>query len=144
MFEGFSNTAREAGVSLGDQAPWRSSEYANIDLLCAALIEKKITACFCNTDFLALKVIMKLQRIGVRVPEDISVMGRGNLSFCASSHPKITTLDENLFGIGKRATTLLLDIIEHGNTVIREEFFPHQLIIRDSTLSAFAEKGKVT
>lgn len=141
LLKGFADAAEDAGIQLADQALWRDPDKTNIDSLCDRLVGKMPSACFCNTDFLALQVITGLQKRNIRVPEDISVMGRGNLKFCMSCCPEITSIDENLSEIGQRATTLLLEHIDGNDTVPYLEYFPHKLVIRNSTASAPAEKG---
>lgn len=124
LLKGFADAREDAGIQLADQALWRDPDKTNIDSLCDRLVGKMPSACFCNTDFLALQVITGLQKRNIRVPEDISVMGRGNLKFCMSCCPEITSIDENLSEIGQRATTLLLEHIDGNDTVPYLEYFP--------------------
>lgn len=66
----------------------------------------------CSSDTLAQGVIMEAESRGLRVPEDIAVMGFGDLDFAASNRPAITTVSVDRIAIGQRAATLLADRIE--------------------------------
>ena len=88
----------------------------------------------CYSDQIALDVIRTLERLGKRVPEDISVTGYDN-SFIAVNGPvKLTTIDHPKSLMGEMAAYLLLekmDGIADVNSKVRRVIEP-QLIIRDS------------
>lgn len=64
-----------------------------IERLSATVRKKKITALFCHNDWLALSAIRTLERHGLRVPHDISVLGVDNSPSFTALYPDITTLD---------------------------------------------------
>lgn len=68
----------------------------------AALIAQGFSrgAVFCSSDMLALGVIVEAQARGLRVPDDIAVIGFGDLDFAAHTHPAMTTvkIDRTLMG----------------------------------------------
>ncbi|MDJ0034402.1 LacI family DNA-binding transcriptional regulator [Pantoea allii] len=66
----------------------------------------------CSSDTLAQGAIMEAESRGLRVPEDIAVMGFGDLDFAASNRPAITTISVDRMAMGQRAATLLADRIE--------------------------------
>ncbi|WP_375339201.1 LacI family DNA-binding transcriptional regulator [Pantoea ananatis] len=66
----------------------------------------------CSSDTLAQGAIMEAERRGLRVPEDIAVMGFGDLDFAASNRPALTTVSVDRVAIGQRAAMLLADRIE--------------------------------
>ncbi len=55
---------------------------------------------------------MEAESRGLRVPQDLAVVGFGDLDFAASNRPAITTVSVDRHEIGLRAATLLADRIE--------------------------------
>ncbi len=70
------------------------------------------TAIFAVYDPLALTVITALKDRGMKVPEDVSVAGFGNIELANYASPHLTTVNEPLEEIGKHGATLLLDRVE--------------------------------
>lgn len=66
----------------------------------------------CSSDTLAQGAIVEAQASGLRVPQDLAVIGFGDLDFAADTHPSITTVSVDRQVIGQRAATLLADRIE--------------------------------
>lgn len=95
------------------------------------------TAVFAANDRMALGAIRAIQVRGLRVPEDISVVGFDDIPVAAYVRPALTTMRQPLYDLGNRAARLLLDMTEG------ERSFPHtqrvvlptQLIERGSVCS---------
>ena len=66
----------------------------------------------CSSDTLAQGAIVEAQASGLRVPQDLAVIGFGDLDFAADTCPSITTGSVERQIIGQRAATLLADRIE--------------------------------
>lgn len=66
----------------------------------------------CSSDTLAQGAIVEAQASGLRVPQDLAVIGFGDLDFAADTHPSITTVSVDRQVIGQRAAHLLADRIE--------------------------------
>ncbi|WP_437888547.1 LacI family DNA-binding transcriptional regulator [Phytobacter sp. V91] len=66
----------------------------------------------CSSDTLAQGAIVEAQSRGLRVPEDLAVIGFGDLDFAGDTWPSITTVSVDRHAIGHRAATLLADSIE--------------------------------
>jgi LacI family gluconate utilization system Gnt-I transcriptional repressor len=71
-----------------------------------------VDAIFCSSDLLALGVLLEASARGIRVPEQLAVVGFCNLSFAADTHPALTTVEIDGDAIGRRAARLLLERIE--------------------------------
>ena len=61
------------------------------------------TAVFCCNDLMGIGAQNACQRLGLRVPEDISVMGYDNSSLARLVEPKLTTMDQNMHQLGQNA-----------------------------------------
>lgn len=72
------------------------------------------SALLCVNDITAAGVIQRLHERGVRVPEDISVMGMDNIALARMISPALTTVDQYPFEAGLRAANALLDAVTTG------------------------------
>lgn len=71
-----------------------------------------ITALLCAGDHLALGVIRAIQDAGLRVPEDVSVIGFDDIPESAYFGPPLTTVRLDYHDLGRRALELLVDLVE--------------------------------
>jgi LacI family transcriptional regulator len=103
-------------------------------LRAASPIPSGVTAVVCFNDALALALYSVLGERGLRVPEDISVIGFDNL-FAASALPALTTVSHMLPEIGGQAVELALDILKTNRPYPYEVEIkvPAQLVLREST-----------
>ena len=93
------------------------------------------TAVFVPDDRLALAVYEAAHRLGLRIPEDLSVVGFADLAFVAYMSPPLTTLRQDPYSIGRAAAEQLLRRIKGETTdpkPHRHRLAP-ELIVRGST-----------
>ena len=84
----------------------------------------------------AIGAIRALQEVGLRVPEDVSVVGFDDLHIAAYNQPSLTTIRQPLFEMGKlSAQTLLKNLskIENKEEISKVEMVEPELIVRNST-----------
>jgi DNA-binding LacI/PurR family transcriptional regulator len=91
------------------------------------------TALFALNDRMALGAIRWLREHGYSVPGDISVAGFDDIANTELSHPPLTTVHLPSEELGRRAATMLFDLIEGYQSDIGEVTLPCRLVIRDST-----------
>ncbi|MFW2541488.1 LacI family DNA-binding transcriptional regulator [Primorskyibacter sp. 2E107] len=75
-------------------------------------MDERPTAVFCASDMVAFGLIATLTEAGVRVPQDISVIGFDDIEMSQFYIPALTTIRQNRRRLGVRATELLLDRLE--------------------------------
>lgn len=75
--------------------------------------EEGCTAIICSHDRLAVAIMEQLQNLGLRVPEDISIMGFDDIPLCRQVSPNLTTIRQNRTLIGKSAYCALSSQLEH-------------------------------
>jgi LacI family transcriptional regulator len=92
-----------------------------------------LDAVYCGSDMLARGVADGLRDAGVRVPEDVAIIGTDNWEVMAlGSRPTLTSVDLRLADVGRLAAERLLDAID-GRPHAGLELVPPQLVIRGST-----------
>ena len=72
------------------------------------------TAILCGNDLMAIGAMEALSELGLRVPEDISVMGYDDQELARYTHPPLSTLVLPNYEMGQRAAEALLDMTVHG------------------------------
>lgn len=92
---------------------------------------KKFTALVCRDDYAAMGVTRGLWDSGLRVPDDIAVVGNGDISVSAYVNPSLTTLATPHKEMAEAAMELMLEQIE-GRHEIRQVKLKTPLIVRES------------
>jgi LacI family transcriptional regulator len=90
-----------------------------------------LTACFAIDDMRAIGALEALRNRGLRVPEDVAVVGCGDLSIAALVCPRLTTVGHPRRHLGAQAVYLLLELF--GNNLIDQRVvLPCELVVRES------------
>lgn len=98
------------------------------------LLEQKDrpTAIFCISDILALGAITAAKELGLRVPEDLSVIGFDDVDDTTMFHPYITTVAQPCYELGKESFRILNACMNNGEEINKKIVLPHKFIIRES------------
>ena len=91
----------------------------------------KPTAIICGNDVLAVGAIARAQEIGLRVPEDISIVGFDDIDLASIVSPKLTTVHVPHRRMGKRAAEILIEMI-NNRTVAASYEIPFEITDRES------------
>jgi LacI family transcriptional regulator, galactose operon repressor len=90
---------------------------------------------FAANDATAVAVICELQKLGLKVPDDIAVAGFNNEPLSQVVQPNLTTIDYPAKDMGEMAATSLINKLNNKGTVnLSTVVLNHELIIRESTL----------
>lgn len=92
------------------------------------------TAIFVSGDEMAVGAIKAAKELGVRIPEDISIIGFDDIALAKHLEPSLTTIMQDKDLIGRRAATLLLNEINGLPVGNRTNIVPVQLIKRNSCM----------
>ncbi|HWC20329.1 MAG TPA: substrate-binding domain-containing protein, partial [Terriglobales bacterium] len=117
--------------------------------------KQAFTALFAYNDISAIGSISAFHEHGLRVPEDVSVVGFDDIQAAAYMNPSLTTVRQPLREMGEIAARTLLDRIEGRMKDIPEIVIEPELVVRRSTaprardstvasLAASADEGEVT
>lgn len=96
------------------------------------LAKRPYTAVFCVNDNLAARLVRELVFAGVRVPDDIAVLGFDNNPNYRHGEHALTTVDLPMYDLGRRALHLLIDAIEGKGTLPKIDRIPSVLVTRQS------------
>jgi LacI family transcriptional regulator len=88
-----------------------------------------VTAIFGASDEIAIGALSAAYQLGIKVPEDLSVMGYDNLQLAEMSIPPLTTVGQPLAKMGETAAKMLLKMLETGE-VPESRIMPHKIIER--------------
>ncbi len=89
-------------------------------------------AIFTVTDHMAAGVYEYAHKAELRIPQDLAVVGYSNSEISDVLSPKLTTVGQDGFELGKNAKAQLIQIIEHPQFTCRQ-ILPSSLIVRDSS-----------
>jgi len=98
-------------------------------------LDPRPTAVFCANDLLALGVLQAMVAAGVRVPEELAIVGYDDIEFASAAAVPLTSIRQPAARIGETAARLLIeetsgeDGHEHRSVV-----FSPELVVRDSTM----------
>lgn len=91
------------------------------------------TAVVCWSERLAGQLLEAAARCGVRVPEELSVVGFDSTQYCESTKPRLTAVKQPIFDMSRHASETLLSLIRGQIPENYAPTFPCTLDVRDST-----------
>jgi DNA-binding LacI/PurR family transcriptional regulator len=94
-----------------------------------------MTAVFAATDELAIGAIKALYDSGIRVPEEVSVIGLDDIDISTFTTPALTTVRQPIFEMGKKSADLVCDWIARGHMQEKVELFSTTIVERESVRS---------
>ena len=97
-------------------------------------LDERPTAIFAVTDMTAVGAFGAARRMGLRVPEDMAIVGYNDIPLASRMMPALTTVHVPIHDFGSVAARLLLDQIETGEPSRRRVIFNPELIVRGSTV----------
>jgi LacI family transcriptional regulator len=96
-------------------------------------LEYPPTAVLVINDYSAMGVLRAAKESGWRVPEDISIVGTGDIPFSCMTEPPLTTIREPFQEMGSKACDRLLKIIQRKRISQKHLILPVELVIRKTT-----------
>ena len=131
--DGYATAMRAAGrepiVVLGGD----DEEAARLAIEQLRAMDEMPTAIFAFNDLLAAGILDQLDDAGLRVPDDVSLVGYDNTFIAALHHLSITTIDQPREEMGRLVVTALLERIEDGRTDPVHHMLEPSLVVRGTT-----------
>ncbi|MFC4944410.1 LacI family DNA-binding transcriptional regulator [Pseudonocardia sp. GCM10023141] len=96
---------------------------------------RRPTAAFCGNDMLALGLLQQMVRLGLRVPDDLAIVGYDDIEFAEAAAVPLTSVAQPRHLLGRTAAELLLaEARTTGPHEHRQVVFDPELVVRASTL----------
>lgn len=97
------------------------------------LLGERPTAIFAANDLMAMGAMMALRQAGLRVPEDVAVLGFDDISAAKLVYPALSSVAQNQQALGRRAAEMVFERLTGALTGAgRVEAVAHQLVLRES------------
>lgn len=90
-----------------------------------------VTAIFASNDLMACGIYQAAHEIGIQIPEQLSIIGFDDIPLITALIPKLTTVRQNTYEMGRKAIELLINEIEHKPS--EGVIFEPTLVVREST-----------
>jgi LacI family transcriptional regulator len=91
------------------------------------------TAYVVSSDHLAIGLLKATSDFGIKVPEELSIVGFGDIPIAAHLQPALTSIHGDLVEMGAEAARTLIQMVEGGKQIHRRVVYPMQIVERDST-----------
>jgi LacI family transcriptional regulator len=133
---GFREALEKAGLSLeADHVRESSADLGSAKKEALVLLTEKnrATGIFCCNDMQAIGALQAAKELGLRVPEDVSIIGFDNTILASVTSPPLTTVAQPIEDLGRRAVDLLIDELKDEGKSPQKIVLKPELVIRDST-----------
>lgn len=133
---GYKKSLQEAGLELNEKWIFRGDFTLVSGQSCAleALkMKNRPTAIFCMSDQMAIGAIQVFQSQGLKIPNDISIVGFDDIPFSQHWFPSLTTVTQPYKAMGEASVDMLIDIIENPASEEQDLILPTEFAIRNST-----------
>lgn len=99
------------------------------------------TAVFVASDTMAVGGYEAIQELGLRIPQDVSVVGYDDIALAAALMPPLTTVRTSFYEFGQLSTQLLLELIDNRASAPQTRMIQPRLIVRSSAQEPGLEAG---
>ncbi|MCA0296377.1 MAG: LacI family DNA-binding transcriptional regulator [Actinobacteria bacterium] len=130
---GWTEALRAAGVEVPPVAHGDWSAASGYRAARDLLPQPGVTAIFVGNDAMALGVLHALHELGLRCPEDVSLVGFDDYPEAEFFSPGLTTIRQDFDEIGRLSVGLLLDLVETGAASTQHLVLEPELVVRAST-----------
>ncbi len=94
--------------------------------------DRRPTAVFVYSDQMAIGALKALRERGLRVPEDVAIVGFDGIALAEFTCPELTTIEYSRADIGRRAVEAVIDQLDSRVGVVHEQVLPVRLLVRKS------------
>jgi DNA-binding LacI/PurR family transcriptional regulator len=136
ILEIFRKALGELGVVLDESSVFtagRSLEDGGRALHHFLDMKDRPTAIFARTDMLAIGALREARSLGVKVPDDLSIVGHDDVLLASLTEPPITTVRVDKSTMANHAVDLLLKLIEEPEGVFAPRYVDTELVVRQSS-----------
>lgn len=133
-FSGYKAAIEENGIKFNENLCFFGGLKAHdgYEGINAIIKNNDIDAVFCASDEIAMGAVNALREYGMRVPEDIDVMGFDDIYSASIFYPKLTTVVQPMYDMGSVGMRMLIKLINKAELVHHHFVLPHEIVERDS------------
>ena len=106
-------------------------------------LDDRPTAIFAVTDMTAVGAFGAARRMGLRIPQDVAIVGYNDIPLASRIVPALTTVHVPIHDFGSAAARLLLEQVETGEPSRRRVIFNPELIVRGSTAAGAGDEPRL-
>ncbi len=137
----FNNVLRENGILIPEEyyveGIYRSAESAEELALGLLQLPAPPTCIIASDDYAALGVMNTARRLGLKIPDDISVAGYDGISVAQALEPKLTTIKQDTDRIGAEAARQLINLIESPMTTSLDNIYLKVQLVKGGSVKNF-------
>lgn len=133
--QGYQQALRRAGILMRPNY----TVYADYSFEAGAVAVRKLlslaeppTAIFCHCDIMAIGAIQEVKRLGLRVPQDLSIVGFDDIQFAQYCDPPLTTIAQPRYEIGRQAMLMILEVLRGKDVRAGSRLLETRLVVRNS------------
>lgn len=136
----FNTILKENGITIPDEyfmeGIYHSAEASETLTRKLLNLSDPPTCIIASDDYAALGVINTIHKMGLRVPEDISVAGFDGITVASTIEPKLTTIRQDTDKIGNEAAKQLISLIEHPMATSLERIYLKTQLVKGASVKA--------
>lgn len=143
--KGYRTALNEAGIGVNENLIIETSPTFTGGFEAAkSLIQsrERLSAIFARSDTFAIGAARAITDLGLDIPEDLSLIGFGDIPVAEFYNPPLTTIRQPHFDMGVKAASMLFERIENKDLPQRQVFIEPRLIIRESTALYSGDDGE--
>lgn len=140
----FNNVLKENGIKVPEEyfveGIYRSAESAEELALGLLKLPDPPTCILASDDYAALGVMNTVRRLGLKIPEDISLAGYDGISVAQALEPKLTTVKQDTDKIGSEAAKQLINLIESPMTTSLDNLYLRVQLVKGASVKNLNER----
>lgn len=135
-FQGYLRARAEFGLPVDPKLHYHGTytyDYGTHVFSAIQKLNPRPSAVFAASDYIAIGILNRATEVGIRVPEELSLVGFDDVPFARLLRPPLTTIRQPIEQLGTYSTRLLAKLLESKGTFSQEpSYLPVELIIRGS------------
>lgn len=135
-FLGYCKALKDNNIEIHDDFivnEFSNNKTDNLNSICKKLLKKGATAIISENDYVALDIMKNLVLEGLKIPNDISLVGFDNIPILQQMDISLTTIEQNFYEIGRKAAEIVIENIEGRDVGQVKSIIPIKLIKGEST-----------
>jgi LacI family transcriptional regulator len=144
-YAGFRRALQDAGLDPDEAATARG----NLTFLggqdqLPVLLAQRPTAVICANDDMAAGALYRAHQLGVKTPDEVSIVGFDDAPFTQMVWPPLTTISQPVFAMAQRVVDIVVQVISDPHAPVDYELVPHRIVRRDSAAPPAQDRLQAT